>query len=395
MFSLSTLKLTSAALVVAFGASLTMAGVANAQPLRRNLPAYFLFAQRQVSLKNFQLDTPCNIGVNCDSPNPNAKCGSLSYGKTIQVLGSQSVGDRQYFRKPGAVVAQAFRNGGGPLTNVTILTPPVDPFATPIIAGTCDPGCVPNNAALKVECGFPSPFPACDPAKDVKAKSGEDCSAFDIIPGNHQCDLAPGTYGDISIQSGATAIMQGGDYNVCSFKTSRRANVQGPGVVLNVNGGVFKVSNGSTLGTNCGDFTVRVEGGKTVSFGRNVFIAAKVCAPDSTLKLGHNNTLLGQFIGDVVNADLNNHGSCCGGRCSCYDSFSPTTGPVGTVITMVSACDLSIVSEVRVCGTPANILTKSSVQLTFEIPAVGPGPCPVEIDSPSGTFLGNQQLTVT
>jgi len=394
MFSLANLNLKSAALAVVLGATLTLTGTADAQMLRRNLADYFIFAQTQASLKNFQLNTACNIGVNCDSPSPNAKCGSLSYGKTIQVVGSQTVGDRQYFRKPGAVVGQLFRNGGGPLANVTILTPPEETFTTPIIPGTCAPGCIPDNAALELECGFPQPFPACDPAKDVKASAGQDCSAFDVDLGNGQCDLAPGQYGDISIQSGATAVLEPGNYDVCSFKTSRNTNVQGTGAVINVDGGVFKVSNGSTLGSDCGDITVRVEGGGNVSFGRNVFIAAKVCAPDSTLKLGHNNTLLGQFIGDVVNADLNNNGGCCGGRCACFDTFSPTSGAPGTDVTMTSACDLSNVTDVLVCGVAANILSQAPTEIIFDIPNVPAGACDVELVSPSGTFLGNQKLTV-
>jgi hypothetical protein len=397
MFSLTNLNLKSAALAVVLGASLAAAGSAHAQPLRRNLADYFIFAQTQASLKNFQLDTACNIGVNCAAPTPGAKCGSLSYGRTIQVVGSQTVGDQQFFRKPGAVVGQVFRNSGGPLTNVTILTPPEMPFATPIIAGTCAPGCIPNNVALEAECGFPVPFPACDPAKDVKATAGQDCTpaALDILLGNGQCDLAPGQYGDISVQSGATANLDPGDYDTCSFTASRNTNIQGPGAVINVNGGVFKISNGSTLGTTCGDFTVRVDGGGNVSFGRNVFIAAKVCAPDSILKLGHNNTLLGQFVGDIVNADLNNKGGCCGGRCACFDTFSPTSGTAGTDVTMTSACDLSNVTDVLVCGVPANIVSQAPAQLVFDIPnGLPPGPCDVEIVSPSGTFLGNQKLTI-
>jgi hypothetical protein len=393
MFSLANLNRKAAALAVVLGASLAVAGTADAQMLRRNLADYFIFAQTQASLKNFQLNTPCNIGVNCPSPSPNAKCGSLSYGRTIQVVGSQTVGDRQFFRKPGAVVDQIFRNGGGPLTNVQFNF--IDTFATPIIPGTCAPGCIPDNTALEMECGFPAPFPACDPAKDVKAIANQDCSAFDIMLGNGQCDLAPGQYGDISVQSAATLVLQPGNYDICSFTASRNTNTQGVGAVLNVNNGVFKVSNGSTFGATCGDITVRVEGGGNVSFGRNVFIAAKVCAPDSTLKLGHNNQLLGQFIGDVVNADLNNSGGCCGGRCACFDTFSPTTATAGTDVTMTSACDLSTVTDVLVCGVSATILSQAPAQLVFDTPAgLPPGPCDVELVSPSGTFLGNQKLTI-
>jgi hypothetical protein len=76
---------------------------------------------------------------------------------------------------------------------------------------------------------------------------------------------------------------------------------------------VFRASNGTELAEGCGELTVLVDGASSpVSFGRGGLVAAKICAPESKLSLGHNNVLIGQFVADTVSADLNNVGQCCG-----------------------------------------------------------------------------------
>lgn len=382
-----------AALVVATAVPI-MTPVASAQPLRRDLESYFILAQRKASLKDFKLDSACNIGVNCGIlPNNFGTCGQLSLANVTFADGSQSVGHATFFRKPGAAVWQVFRNNDSTLANVVIGAPPPTPFDTPIITGTCD-GCTPNVAALEAACGFADPFPACDPTKSVKALPNGDCDVSDTNPGNGACDLAPGTYGLINALNGSRVNMAAGVYNVCDFKTGKNVVVDGTGVQINVNGGFFKLNNNNDLGEDCGDFTVHVKGTGQVSFGRNSFIALKVCAPASNVKLGHNNTLVGQFVGDVVNSNLANRGQCCGGRCACYDTFSPTTAAVGATITATGACDMTATTRVTVCGFEALITSKTPNEIQFTVPAGAAGACDVVFESPAGSFLGFTKLQV-
>jgi hypothetical protein len=359
-----------------------------------------VLAQRKATLKNLKVDGSCNVGVNCGAIPGSQSCGALSLADATFGDGSQTVADLAFFRKPGARIWQLFRNGGGPLANVQILAPPPQTFAPPIIAGTCDANCVPNVAAMEAACGFPNPFPACNPGAPIKALANSDCSASDSVPGNNQCDLPPGTYGQIDAQNGSHVVLSAGIYNVCAFKAGRNVVVEAQGTQINVNNGFFKASNGFNIGTACGDLEVFVKGGGQVSFGRNGFVAAKVCAPQSNLKLGHNNVLVGRFVGDVVNADLNDEGRCCGELCACFDSFTPSTASrtaqPATEITASGSCDMTPVKQVLVCGKAATITSKTATEVKFTLdPTTPTGQCKVEFVSGAGTFEGATKLTVT
>lgn len=371
---------------------------AAAQPLDRNLSSYFVFALRKASLKNLMLSGACNVGVNCAHTSPAADCGIMRLDEVSFGPGTQSVSDRQYFTKPGAQVFQVFRNAGGPLDNVTIAAPPPEPFATPIVPGTCSADCQPDVAAIEAACGFPSPFPACDPAKPVLARPNLDCSAFDVAPGNGQCDLAPGTYGAITAHNAARVAFAPGSYTACSFHGGRRVLVLATGVTLAIpDGGFFRVNNGSSVGMGCDDLVIQQQGTGTISFGRNSSIAARVCAPAARIRLGHANTLIGQFIGDVVNADLNNRGECCGlagMACTCFDAFTPTSAAVGDIVTLTSQCDLVAGTAVRICGIDTPILTQLAGEITVAVPPGALGACTVEIDSSAGVFAHAGQLLV-
>jgi hypothetical protein len=386
------MRLTIFALLLASGLSATLA---EAQPLRRTLPSYFLFAQRKASLKNLSLDTPCNVGVNCASPNPNSSCGVMALGAVTFVSGSQTASDKAFFRKPGAVVSQLFRNDSSPLANVTVTAPPVETFATPIIPGSCDPGCQPDALALETACGFPAPFPACDDAANVVAVPGADC-AGDTSLGNGVCDLPPGIHGFVVVQNKAKITLGAGDYVACGVQIGRNVILRADASrVLVPDGGFFKANNGSTIGEACGDLTVFVQGKGKVSFGRHASVAANVCAPESSVKLGHDNQLLGRFVGDTIASDSNNHGQCCGGACACFNDFTPHIGQVGALVTMIAGCSLDNVLEVRVCGVPAIVVDKSGTELQFTIPnGVAGQECVVEVDSATGTFEGAFILSV-
>jgi hypothetical protein len=284
--------------------------------LRRDLDAYFVLAMRRAALKNLNLGSVCNIGVNCATGNSRSECGVLSTAGVTMVDYSQIAGDQTFFRKGGARIWRSFRNNDSPLQNVQLVGPAPNPdgFTPPIIPGTCDANCNPNVAGIKAACGFPTPFPSCDPSRSVRASRGEDCGPADAVPGNQQCDLPPGTYGTFSVQNGGRANLTPGQYVFCNFRTGRRAKVTAQGTtVLIPDGGMLRITNGSELAEGCGDLTVLVDGAaSSVNFGRTGLMAAKVCAPEASISLGHGNVLIGQFIGDTVSADLFNVARCCG-----------------------------------------------------------------------------------
>src|SRR5690349_23763187 len=183
-----------------------------ATPLSRDLRDYFAFGLKNVGLKNITVLGACNAGVNCAQPNPNSSCGVANHENAHYGEGSQIAADRAKFNRPGAEVWQLFSNGVTTLANVSVDSPPIEALTPlPILADadgdgikSCDVSsgqCVTDAGDLAAACGFPKPFPACDAAKEVLADPGADCSRGpDAVPGNARCDLAPGTYGRLSVQ---------------------------------------------------------------------------------------------------------------------------------------------------------------------------------------------------
>jgi hypothetical protein len=373
----------------------------DAQELRRNLSSYLLLTMKRASLKNLRIGSPCNVGVNCGAPTEKSKCGVLSLGRVTAVDGGQAVGAQTNIRKPGAQLWQLFRNNDSPLDNVVLLGPPPNPqpFDAPVIPGTCDDACNPNYAAMKQACGFPTPFPACDPAKPVKAVRGTDCLPYDTVPGNQQCDLPPGTYGTIVIGDGGRLNLAQGVYVACLFKAGQDTTTTADATSIFIPAGApsksaVRISNGSDFGADCGDARFLVDGKTKVSFGRHGVVAAELCAPEATLSLGHNNVLIGSFVGDTVNADLNNFGRCCGGTCACFDTLAPNAASVGAVVTATGNCHIEAVTDIRVCGFSAAIVSRTEGEVRFEVPPLAAGTCPVEFVSAAGSFLGVKTLTV-
>ena len=280
------------------------------EPLRRTVGAYFALAQRSIRLKDFQLDSFCNIGVNCASTTEASLCGTLSMAEATFGTGTQTVGNKVYTRKASRLW-QLFRNGGGPLSGVELLVPPEQPFDPPVIPNTCSDTCQPDVAALEAACGFPASITSCDGSRFVFARPRADCE-YDSVPGNERCDLAPGVYGRLRVLNDARLALAPGQYVFCSVKVGRDAAIEASGTtVLLPNGGFFRAGNGSEVGQACGDLRVFMRGRGVVVFGRHVLAAARVCAPRAFLRLGHDNTLIGQFVADTITSDFNNHGRCC------------------------------------------------------------------------------------
>jgi hypothetical protein len=220
----------------------TLGGVAAAggnPPLRRDLSAYFIFANKTARLKNITVSEACNIGVNCQRPNTSSECGKLIFTGPTLAQGSQAAGDGTFFTSNGSVW-QLFRNNfNDPLNGTTIGLPGMQPDGSdaltplPILQGdpdgngkpSCDANCVTDAGDLEVACGFPSPFPSCDPGKPVTVPANADCSGVpDASPGNGRCDLAPGTYGDLIIQAFGKLTFVGGDYTFCSISAGQNTS---------------------------------------------------------------------------------------------------------------------------------------------------------------------------
>ena len=63
-------------------------------------------------------------------------------------------------------------------------------------------------------------------------------------------------------------------------------------------------------------------------------------------------------------------------------------------MTATGDCNVESVTDVRVCGFAATVVSRAPGQVQFQVPALAVGTCTVEFVSPAGSFLGNQVLTV-
>ena len=208
-----------------------------ATPLSRDLRDYFAFGLQNIGLKNITVLGACNAGVNCAQPNPNSSCGVASHENAHYAEGAQVAADRAKFNRPGAEVWQLFSNQVTTLANVTVDSPPIESLTPLPILGdadgdgvkSCDVSsgqCVVDAGDLYAACEFPTPFPACDAAKEVLAQPGQDCSRVpDTVPGNGRCDLPPGTYGKLSVETFNGAVeVSGWDQNTVDIS----GTTQGP-----------------------------------------------------------------------------------------------------------------------------------------------------------------------
>lgn len=391
---------------------------AGGPPLRRSLDSYVVFAIERASLKNFQVLNACNIGVNCKTPAGKSSCGRFT-GSPKFLDSGQLAADRTFHPKPGCVLDQLFRNGGGSLSSCVIKDPPVNPLVAPPGEDLAPPGpgecsrilpdidgdgvascgcnCDPDIDDIKMACGFPMPFPACDLTKPVQVRPGADClGAPDTDPGNGQCDLGPGTYGAVIVKDLSILELDGGTYDVCSFSAGKNAIVTSvtPSVINIASPGFFRVGNGATLGQHCGDIAVNLEGSGPSQFGKGARIAAFLCAPDARCALGHGNEFKGRFVCDVVTSDVNNRAECCLGPCACFDSFTPASAHVGDQVKLTSECNLNNAKAVTICGIEAPIVAKAPAELTVVVPSGASGACAVSVLSDAGTFTHVGTLTV-
>jgi len=389
------------------------AAVAAGPPLRRDLESYVFFGLRSVGLKNMTVTGACNTGVDCAQPNANSECGVVTHEDPNYADGSQIAGDRARFRLGGGIIFQLFSNQATGLENVFLGSPPVEPLTLPILGDrdgdqtpSCGPGCAVDPGDLEAACGFPSPFPACDPTKSMVVTPLADCPSGDQMPNNQRCDLPPGIYGRLEVRDNASITFTGGDYGVCDFLFGKQTETLADGPTrINVSGAV-QISNDSNFGPpagqSCGLIRVNVKGPGDITFGRQIAANGYFCAPERTIQLGHDNDLTGRFFADTVSADSNNRAFCCapqddghGTPCACLDSFAPTAAQVGDTITMFSTCSLDVATQVQICGISAPITGQTATKIEATVPPGASGACPVKLISPAGTFTAAATLTVS
>jgi hypothetical protein len=206
---------------------------------------------------------------------------------------------RKYFTGPNSVVASdRVRFDKAPFNTVleTLYAnvveqygPSPTPFTPPIIAD------------VKAACGFPTPFPTCAPGVDVDVPTGTITT------------LAPGVYGKVrvhgtQVSSGVLQLSGGGSYVFCDLKVARLAQlqVQDPSTVNVVGRVAFGPS--SYLGPDTGSGLAASDiqfyvAGPLVKLTRDSFSNARICAPDSKMRLTQGGTHVGVYVAAYIRTE--------------------------------------------------------------------------------------------
>lgn len=334
---------------VLLGLSLVSPAIAASPSLERDPSKYFVLAVRRAALQNLAVQAPaCSIGVDC--PLSGANCGVMRGSDLIVPAPGQATAAS--LCSPGAFFT-VFRTAGlcphpgcseisnrGPASDCS--NPLIGANALPILgdlagngAPSCGPGCAVDRSDIAAACGVTLPLPACNPAKPVVVQPNQDCGAFDTLPGNFHCDLAPGTYGNIVVRNGARLDFGPGTTVLCSLRAAQATRVtsNGPALVLVPGKGVVNLNNDADVGNVCGGLRIVAEAG-TISFGRRGDFSLDACAIKGLLRLGHSSNLLGHFVGDIVQSDRNSGGNCCTTTSTTTTTTTLGNGSTTTTTTM-------------------------------------------------------------
>jgi hypothetical protein len=249
--------------------------LAAAQP-SANLNDYVLFAERAIQTKGPSISDG-DVGVNLPG-------GELLAPRFFAAANSTVASDAVHFdRNPANTTLQQL------FANVVVFGPPATPFTPPII---------PDVAAA---CGFPSPFPACDPQHPVEVPIG----TTTVLP--------PGPYGRVVVHgtslSASTLVLTGGTYVFCQLKVSRQSELRALApVTLDV---ATKVSFGpstflgpdpSVPSLRSSDVRVYVDG-SLVKLTRDSTSVAHVCAPNAHLRLSKGGVHTGVYVASLIRTE--------------------------------------------------------------------------------------------
>jgi hypothetical protein len=346
-------RLLVAALLALPLAVLPTVGAAADIPLDRDPSDYFALAIRRANLKDLQIAAPgCSVGVNCPQPGHSRLCGAFR-GKGIGVAepGQANADDLcaqgtffTVFRNDDGecnpTCADIAHPGPGPACG----TPLVGADALPILPDldgdtqpSCDATCEIDRDDIALACGVTLPLPPCDKTKRIVVQRDQDCSGADDIPGNFRCDLPAGTYGGVTVRSGARLNFASGVTVVCSLKASKatRVSSNGPATVLVPGRGVVRLNNQADVGGLCGELKIVAERG-TIALGRGGDFTLDACSVGGKIRLGHSNDIRGHFLGDAILADRDDGGRCCAAvvpTTTTTTTVAPTTTTTGAATT--------------------------------------------------------------
>ncbi|HZP40874.1 MAG TPA: hypothetical protein VFD84_05115 [Candidatus Binatia bacterium] len=255
-----------------------LASTAPAATPSRDLRSYVLFALDEIRGKGINLSGG-NIGVND---------GSLTIADFLNAASSQVVA-KSVSIPASAQCLQLFANS---VARTSPACGPATAFSSPLIAD------------VSAACGFPDPFPACDPGAPVTVGNGQ------VVV------LAPGVYGALTVMGGgtpSTLLLSGGSYGFCSVAVARNSQLFAQGASdVSVTGDLAfgpNVAAGPASGSElvAGDLRFFVAG-TSVQLSRISETQAHVCAPNATLQLTEGARFEGQLVADVIRTERVNGG---------------------------------------------------------------------------------------
>jgi hypothetical protein len=362
----------SRALIVVLAAT---SATATQYALDRDLNSYIVLGIRVARVQSMFTEPPgCNVGVDCGpTVQRYGGCGYFHsdggrFAAPGQVVANQVCGTKSFFEVFSNVspctdnmCSQVADAGSSPFCE--------EPWTPPLFGDldgdgqpSCDADCVTDPDDVARACGVTLPFPPCDPTRPIVATRNEDCSSDDALPGNHRCDLAPGTYGAVRISKGARLTFAPGTTVVCSLnaRSATRISSSGPATVLVPGAGSVYFNNSADVGGDCGTFRIASEHG-LVKLGRYGDYGIDACTIGGLLKLGHANNLHGHFIGDSVGSDIHNDGRCCASTITLPFPTTTTTEPGSTSTTTTTHPGGSTTTTTRTTTTTLTLPTTTTL----------------------------------
>jgi hypothetical protein len=247
-----------------------------AQP-STNINDYVLFASRMIKTKGPTISDG-DVGVN--------------------LQGGRLIAPRFFFAPNSVVASDRVRFDKNPSNTVleTLYANVIEHYGPP----NAIPFTPPIIADVKAACGFPIPFPNCQPASPV-----------DVAVGT-TTNLPPGVYGKVRVHgtalSSGNLVLTGGNYVFCDLKVGRNADLRvQTASTIDVAGSV-SFGPDTFFGPDTGSGLVASDiqlysAGPVVKLTRDSFSKARICAPDSKMRLTQGGTHNGVYVADFIRTE--------------------------------------------------------------------------------------------